>query len=154
MKTENIEKVARLDNAFILNAQYRMTAKEQKILYFLVSHLNPKNDTEFNTVTVPLREIEDTLNKEGTKWGSLYEEINRICESMIGKTISFPSNFIIEGKPLKGFINWFQSIMPVMNEYKQVCIEFSFSLKDETFSFTAHSIICAHWCCGSGTDAK
>ena len=133
MKTENIEKVARLDNAFILNAQYRMTAKEQKILYFLVSHLNPKNDTEFNTVTVPLREIEDTLNKEGTKWGSLYEEINRICESMIGKTISFPSNFIIEGKPLKGFINWFQSIMPVMNEYKQVCIEFSFSPKMKPF---------------------
>ena len=31
MKTENVEKVARLDNAFILNAQYRMTAKEQKL---------------------------------------------------------------------------------------------------------------------------
>lgn len=133
MKTVSIEKVARLDNAFILNAQYRMTAKEQKILYFLVSHLNPKNETEFNTVTVPLKEIEETLNKDGAKWGSLYEEINRICESMISKTISFPSNFVIEGKPLKGYINWFQSIMPVLNEHKQVCIEFSFSPKMKPF---------------------
>jgi plasmid replication initiation protein len=110
-----------------------MTAKEQKILYYLVAHLNPKNEIEFNTVTVPLKDIEETFNRDGVKWGSLYEEINRICESMISKTITFPSNLFIDGKPLKGYINWFQSIMPVMNEQKQMCIEFSFSPKMKPF---------------------
>jgi plasmid replication initiation protein len=133
MKSEHTEKIARIDNAFILNAQYRMTAKEQKVLYFLISQLNPKEETEFNTVTILLRDLEETLNQDGTKWGSLYDEISRICESMISKSITFPSNFIVEGRALKGYINWFQSIMPVLNEHKQMCLEFSFSPKMKPF---------------------
>lgn len=79
------DKVAKIDNSFILNAQYKLAAKEQKILYYLISHLDPKNEKEFHTITVPIREIEETLKEGGSKSGSFYEDIDRICKNFVGK---------------------------------------------------------------------
>lgn len=35
-------KIAKIDNGFIRNAQYKMTAKEQKVLHYLIAHLDPQ----------------------------------------------------------------------------------------------------------------
>lgn len=126
--TNNLpDKIARIDNGLIMNAQYKLTAKEQKVLYYLISFLKPKQEQAFNKIVVPIREIEDALKEPGRKWGGLYAEMERLCESMIGRKISFPSKFLVDGKRIRGHINWFQSIMPIENDHGQVCIEFLFS---------------------------
>lgn len=126
MNSELSEKVAKIDNTFILNAQYRMTAKEQKLLYYLISHLDPKNEKDFNIIRIPIRQIEETLKESVKKWGSLYEEIDRLCGNMISKNITFSSKVIIEGKPLKGRINFFSAIRPIVDDNGQTLIEFEF----------------------------
>ena len=142
MTSKPSEKIAKIDNSFILNAQYRMTAKEQKILYYLIAHLDPKNEKEFHTITVPIREIEDTLRENNNnKNGSFYDDIDRICKSFIRKEITFPSKFLLGNKRLNGYISIFQSIMPVEDENGQVCIEFSFSNKMSPFLLQLHHYV-------------
>ncbi len=142
MNSKPSDKIAKIDNNFILNAQYRMTAKEQKILYYLISHLDPKNEKEFHTITVPIGEIEDTLREDNSsKNGSFYEDIDRICKSFIRKEITFPSKFLLGNKKLNGYISIFQSIMPVENDSGQVCIEFSFSNKMSPFLLQLHHYV-------------
>ena len=114
MNTEMTDKIAKIDNTFILNAQYRMTAKEQKVLYYLISHLNPKNEKDFNIITVPTQQIVESFKESSKKWGSIYEEIERLCDSLIGKRIKFPTDILIDGKALNGRINFFSSIRPTV----------------------------------------
>ena len=141
MNIDNNDKIAKIDNTFILNAQYRMTAKEQKVLYYLISHLNPKGEKDFNVITVPIRHIEETLKEASKKWGSLYEEIERLCESMISKNIKFPTNVMVEGKTLKGRINFFSSIRPLIDENGQTAIKFSFSPDMKPFLLQLHHYV-------------
>ncbi len=141
MSNDNIDKIAKIDNTFILNAQYRMTAKEQKVLYYLISHLNPKDEKDFNVITVPIKHIEETLKEASKKWGSLYEEIERLCESMISKNIKFPSNVLVEGKQLKGRINFFSAIRPLVDENGQTAIKFSFSPDMKPFLLQLHHYV-------------
>ena len=135
------EKVAKIDNMFIVNAQYKMTAKEQKILYYLISHLDPKNEQDFNVITVPLRQLEENLKESSKKWGSLYEEIDRLCANMIAKNVAFPTNILIEGRPLKGRINFFSSIRPVIDDDGQTAIRFSFSPDMKPFLLQLHHYV-------------
>ena len=122
------EKVAKIDNTFILNAQYRLTSKEQKVLYYLISHLDPKNETEFHSSKIPIRDIEEMLRDDmDTRYCSFYEKIDKLCASMISKNITFPSNLLIGGKPLKGRINFFSAIKPMVDETGESVIQFSFS---------------------------
>lgn len=141
MNNQISDKVAKIDNTFIVNAQYRMTAKEQKLLYYLISHLDPKNEKDFNIITVPIRQIEETLKEAAKKWGSLYEEIDRLCASMISKNISFPTDVLIEGKPLRGRINFFSSIRPVIDDNGQTAIKFSFSPDMKPFLLQLHHYV-------------
>ena len=141
MNIDNNDKIAKIDNTFILNAQYRMTAKEQKVLYYLISHLNPKGEKDFNVITVPIRHIEETLKEASKKWGSLYEEIERLCESMISKNIKFPTNVMVEGKTLKGRINFFSSIRPLIDENGQTAVKFSFSPDMKPFLLQLHHYV-------------
>lgn len=136
-----VEKVAKIDNTFIVNAQYRMTAKEQKVLYYLISHLDPKNEQDFNVITVPIRQLEENLKESSKKWGSLYEEIDRLCGNLISKNIAFPTNVLIEGRPLKGRINFFSSIRPVIDEDGQTAIRFSFSPDMKPFLLQLHHYV-------------
>ncbi len=141
MNQPMIEKVAKIDNTFIVNAQYRMTAKEQKVLYYLISHLDPKNEQDFNVITVPIRQLEENLKESSTKWGSLYEEIDRLCGNLISKNIAFPTNVLIEGRPLKGRINFFSSIRPVIDDDGQTAIRFSFSPDMKPFLLQLHHYV-------------
>jgi hypothetical protein len=138
---EMSDRIAKIDNTFILNAQYKMTAKEQKVLYYLISHLAPKSDKDFNIINVPIRQIEETLKEASKKWGSLYEEIDRLCANLISKNVTFPSNVMIEGKALKGRINFFSSIRPIVDDNGQTSITFSFSPDMKPFLLQLHHYV-------------
>ena len=135
------EKVAKIDNTFIVNAQYRLTAKEQKILYYLISHLDPKNEIDFNVISVPIWQIEEALKDSAKEWGGLYSEIDRLCGSMISKNITFPSNVLIDGRPLKGRINFFSSIRPIVDDNGETAIRFSFSPDMKPFLLQLHHYV-------------
>ena len=57
--TEN--KVARLENKFIFNAHYRLTANEQKIILFLASNIDP-TESDFQKQTVPVIVLESNFD--------------------------------------------------------------------------------------------
>ena len=141
MSTLMSDKVAKIDNTFILNAQYRLTAKEQKILYYLISHLDPKNEKDFNIISVPIWQIEEAMKDSAKEWGGLYNEIDRLCGSMISKNITFPSHVLIGGRPLKGRINFFSSIRPTVDSNGETAIQFSFSADMKPFLLQLHHYV-------------
>jgi hypothetical protein len=141
MNASIFDKVAKIDNTFILNAQYRLTAKEQKILYYLIAHLDPKNEKDFNIISVPIWQIEEALKDSAKEWGGLYNEIDRLCGSMISKNITFPSAVLIDGRPLKGRINFFSSIRPIVNDNGETAIQFSFSPDMKPFLLQLHHYV-------------
>jgi plasmid replication initiation protein len=128
--TEN--KVARLENKFIFNAHYRLTANEQKIILFLASNIDVTQE-DFQKQTIPVVILEKILNQDGKKWGSLYDRMQDFAGRIIGKHISFPTDFEIDGRKFPGYISWFQSIAPCRNSNGEVCLEFEFSNKLKPF---------------------
>lgn len=128
--TEN--KVARLENKFIFNAHYRLTANEQKIILFLASNIDVMQE-DFQKQTIPVVILEKILNQDGKKWGSLYDRMQDFAGRIIGKHISFPTDFEIDGRKFPGYISWFQSIAPCRNSNGEVCLEFEFSNKLKPF---------------------
>ncbi len=138
---QNLEKVAKIENTFILNAQYKLTAKEQKVFYYLVTHLDPKNEKEFYTISVPLKHIEEILRDNDDKYGSFYEKMEVLCDNLIAKSIKFPSNILINGKKLKERINFFSSIKPLIDETGQTVLQFSFSPDMSPFLLQLHHYV-------------
>ena len=141
MMNQNLEKVAKIENTFILNAQYKLTAKEQKVFYYLVTHLDPKNEKEFYTISVPLKHIEEILRDNDDKYGSFYEKMEVLCDNLIAKSIKFPSNILINGKKLKERINFFSSIKPLIDETGQTVLQFSFSPDMSPFLLQLHHYV-------------
>lgn len=121
--------VARIENTLIYGARYKLLPREQKIVLYLISKIDPRNKERFHEQTVPVKELENLLKMEGTKWGGLYTEMKEFVERIRTKGLSFDSEVKIKGKPLPGFIQWFQSIVPVHNKDGDVCIEFMFAEK-------------------------
>jgi plasmid replication initiation protein len=128
--TEN--KIARLENNFVFNAHYRLSANEQKIILFLASNID-LNKSDFEKQIVPVVVLDKILNQEGKKWGSLYDRMQEFTHKIIGKHISFRSDFQVDGRRFTGYINWFQSIAPCRNALGEVCLEFEFSNKLKPF---------------------
>ena len=138
---QSLDKVAKIDNTFILNAQYKLTAKEQKVFYYLVTHLDPINEKEFYTISVPLKHIEEMLRDNDDKYGSFYEKMEVLCDSLIAKSIKFPSNILVNGKKLKERINFFSSIKPLIDETGQTVLQFSFSPDMSPFLLQLHHYV-------------
>lgn len=141
MPNQNADKVAKIDNAFILNAQYKLTAKEQKIFYYLVTHLDPKNEKEFYTISVPLKDIEEMLRDKDDRYGSFYEKMEILCDNLIAKSIKFPSNILLNGKKMKERINFFSSIKPVLDDSGKTVLQFSFSPDMSPFLLQLHHYV-------------
>jgi len=134
MKEKKITKqIARIENRFIFNARYQLSAREQKIILYLMSNLDPKRQDDFHKQIVPVKELETLLKREDKKWGGLYKEMNDFSARIISKYISFDSDFLIDGKPLRGVISWFQSVLPVENDFGEVSLEFMFSERLKPF---------------------
>ena len=140
MDTQN--KVAKIENVFIINAQYRMTAKEQKLFYHLVAHLDPKNQKEFYTISIPLKDIETLLrDEEDGRYGSFYEDLERISDSLMSKMIKFPSNVLVNGKKIKDRIGLFSSIKARTLENGEPILQFSFSPDMSPFLLELHHYV-------------
>jgi len=120
-------KIARIENRFIFNAQYKLTAREQKVILFLISNIDPKSQKRFHEQVVSVKQIESVLKEDGKKWGGLYEEMDRFSDNILDKRIRFPTDLEIDGRAFPGKINWFQSVMPVKNENQEVSLRFLFS---------------------------
>lgn len=122
--------IASIENEFIMKAHYSLSAVEQKIVLYLASRINPKIDKEFHKQIIPIKELEKIfLNDKDIKWGSVYSYLEKICDKLLDKTIRFNKPLLLDGKmrAIRGRINWFQHILVVENEHKQICLEFKFS---------------------------
>lgn len=116
--------IARIENNFIFNAQYQLTSREQKILLFLISNINPL-DKNFEIQVISLKELKEVLATKRS--GSFYEEMMEFSLRISRKQIIFDTDVELEKRKLKTIINWFQSITPIYNEAGDLCIQFKFS---------------------------
>jgi hypothetical protein len=133
MKQKKVKQIARIENRFIFNARYQLSAREQKIILYLMSNLDPLAQNDFHKQIVSVKELENLLKGEDKKWGGLYKEMNDFSTRIISKYISFDSDFLVGGKPLRGVISWFQSVIPVETENGEVALEFMFSERLKPF---------------------
>ena len=130
-----------IENFFVFNAQYSLTAKEQKVILYLVSRLDPVKQLNLHEQVVPLRELKRMLIDTSKKNGSFYEEMQRFSDRIMEKRIEFQTNIEYEGRRLPGRVNWFQSITPVHNDKGEVCLEFLFAIDDPLDKYTDASLI-------------
>jgi len=119
--------IARIENVFIFNAQYKLPARDQKILLYLISKINPQRQVRFDRQVIAVKDLEKALKGDGKKWGGLYNEMKAFQKRIIDAKIEFPTEIEIGGRKFSGLVNWFQSIVPVKDEYGNVGIEFLFS---------------------------
>lgn len=124
MKRETNNTVARIENRFIFDAQYQLTSREQKILLFLISNINPL-DKNFEVQVISLKELKEVLANKRS--GSFYEEMMEFSLRISRKQIIFDADVELEKRKMKTIINWFQSITPIYNESGDLCIQFKFS---------------------------
>lgn len=125
--------VARIENTLIYGARYKLLPREQKIILYLISKIDALNDDRFHEQTVPVRELENLLKRDGSKWGGLYKEMVDFTERIQHKGLRFDTDVSIKGRVLPGFIQWFQSVIPTRNEEGEICIEFMFAEKLRPF---------------------
>ncbi len=104
-------KIARIENFFIENAQYLLNAREQKIILHLAANLDLKKD-DFHEQIVPVKDLEQMLKQTQAKWGGIYSEISDFAERIVGKKIKFPTDILLNGQPLPGYVTWFSGIAP------------------------------------------
>ena len=127
MKPARKNTIARLDNFLIYHGKFKLTAKEQKVVLFLASRINPLKQKRLHAQVVPIKDLKQVMSKK--RGGSFYEEIQQMSSRLVKKGIEFPSNVEYEGRKLTGHRNWFQSIDPVENEDGEACLEFLFAEK-------------------------
>jgi plasmid replication initiation protein len=126
------QKVARIENAFIFNARYNLSAREQKLILYLIAQIDPKTQKEFQKQVISIRELDKHLI-EGKRSGSLYKEMTELTEKISTRQIKFDSDIEYKGKKLKGIVNWFGSIVPCVDKHGNTAIEFEFSNKLKPF---------------------
>jgi plasmid replication initiation protein len=125
--TKQSNKIARIENKFIFNAQYKLTAREQKVVLYLISNIDPRRQERFHEQIISVKELESVLKADGKKWGGLYEEMQGFTDRVLDKKIRFATDLEIDGKRFPGKINFFQSVIPVHNEKGEVALRFLFS---------------------------
>lgn len=132
-KTHNTTQVARIENFFVFNARYSLTAKEQKVILYLIAKINPRLQERFHEQIVPIKDLQKLLIDKGKKNGSFYKEMEKFSDRIMDKRAYFDTDVEWEGKRIPGRINFFQSISPMHNEKGEVCLEFLFSEKLKPF---------------------
>ena len=134
-------KVAKIENTFMLKAQYRLSTKEQKVFYYLISHLNPKNEKEFETISIPLKDVEDMLLGEDGDYDAFFNDMERVCDNLIKTTFSFPTGFTINGKKVKDRYSLFSSILPRITSEGESVLIFRFSPDMMPFLLELHQYV-------------
>jgi plasmid replication initiation protein len=124
---ENLLPIARIDNTFVYNARYQLSAREAKVMLYLISKIDPIKQSQLNEQTISVKELEAILKGDGKKWGGLYEEMRTFQDRMMGRTITMPTDIEIDGKSFPGKMNWFQYIAPVRMDDGTIGMRFLFS---------------------------
>jgi plasmid replication initiation protein len=119
--------IARIDNTFVYNARYQLSAREAKVMLYLISKIDPIKQSQLNEQTISVKELEAILKGDGKKWGGLYEEMRTFQDRMMGRTITMPTDIEIDGKTFPGKMNWFQYIAPVRMDDGSIGMRFLFS---------------------------
>ena len=119
--------IARIDNTFVYNARYQLSAREAKVMLYLISKIDPIKQSQLNEQIISVKELEAILKGDGKKWGGLYEEMRTFQDRMMGRTITMPTDIEIDGKTFPGKMNWFQYIAPVRMEDGTIGMRFLFS---------------------------
>lgn len=133
MLPERTQKVAAIANQFIQHARYKLTPREQKLILYMATQIRPE-DSDFSTYLVPVTEIEHILKQDATKkHGSFYERLDDLLDSITDKKIAFPTEFLLEGRPMRGFINWVAGAVPKYDRHGTLCVEFGFSPQMKPF---------------------
>lgn len=104
----------------IVEAKYRLNLREQKFILYMVSMLDTR-DADFRYQRVKISDFEGVLNLDGKKWGSIYQVVKEITESLNDKPLTINKE---DGKKL--IINWIAS---AEIEPGSGVIEFEFSDK-------------------------
>lgn len=133
MSTPSNINVARMDNRFVFHARYNLSAKEAKIILFLISKIDPLHQENLIEQTISVKELEQFLKGNAKRWGGLYSELRLIRDSLVRKGIYIPTEIRIEGKHFDGYVNWFQEIMPVYDEGNNVALRFLFAKSLQPF---------------------
>lgn len=126
------QKVARIENAFIFNARYNLSAREQKLILFLIAQIDPKTQQEFQKQIVSIRDLDKHLI-DGKRSGSLYKEMTELTKKISTRQIEFDSDVEYKGKKLVGIVNWFGSVIPCTDKHGNAAFEFEFSNKLKPF---------------------
>lgn len=127
-KTSNT--IARIENTLIFDTQYQLTAKEQKVILLLISKIDPVRQTALEEQFVSLKELKRVLLDKRS--GSFNRELNRFTNRIIDKKLTFKSDVLVNGEPINGHINWFQSILPKVTDGEKG-MEFLFAKRLEPF---------------------
>lgn len=127
MEANNNRQLARIENRFIFHAQYKLSPREEKLILFLIANMDPQSQKHFHEQIVPVRELERLLKPGDKKWGGLYQELKDLTKRIRNKGIEFDTDIAVDGHQFPGYINWFQSVVPMKNEQDEVCISFLFS---------------------------
>lgn len=119
--------IIRIENKFVFNAYYHLTANEYKVLTYLLSQLNPREQDRFHRQRIPVKKFVEIVTGENTKWGQVYDLVTTFSDNLFKKTIQFPTGFKIDGREVKGKLHWFQYVTPSKDEHGEWCIEFLFA---------------------------
>ncbi len=106
--------IARIENTLIFDTHYQLTAKEQKVILLLISKLDPVRQTRLSAQFVSVKELKKVLLDNRS--GSFTKELNRFRKRLMKKTLIFTSDILIDNEEAEGEIQWFQSIMPMIQE--------------------------------------
>lgn len=123
------KQIARLDNQLVMKAHYNLSTNEQKLVLFLASRIDTKRE-DFNIQYVKIKEIEKFFtDDDGKRWGSIYERVDMMCNSITDKKITLPKGFVINGKPIRmnRYIQWFTDIEPYMDDDGEISLKFQFA---------------------------
>ena len=66
--------IARLDNTFVFNARYHLSAREAKVMLFLISKIDPVKQSRLHEQTISVRELEYILKDGDKKWGGFIKK--------------------------------------------------------------------------------
>jgi len=133
MATITKKPIARIDNQFVYNARYQLSAREQKVILFLISKIDPIRQESLLEQVISVKDLELILKGGDKHWGGIYKELKSLAKRLVKKGIEFSTDIEIGGQKFSGYINWFQGIEPVKDEEGNISLSFLFSQKLQPF---------------------
>jgi len=119
--------IAKIENDFF-KAQFNFTSREQKVLLFLISCLDPLQQDDFFEQMVPIKVLASVLKTDKSKhWGGIYDAIHQLGRRMVKLHIDYLTPIKLKGKKMYGHIPVFRRIEPILNEQNEICLMFKFN---------------------------